>query len=1079
MSIDMDEAALENIVLDNFAGLGWQTVHGSDIAPGELNAERDDYKTVVLVGRLHDAVERLNPDLPAEAVDDAVKTLTRAESQVVLTENWRTYQLITQGVPVEYRDAEGGIRHVRARVVDWDSPLSNDLIAVNQFTVLGTTNRRPDVLLFVNGLPLVLMELKRPGKQNATLRGAFNQINTYRDQIPDLFAWNQITVISDGVAARAGTFTANWEHYAPWKTVGGTDLADPGVSGLETLIAGMLNPTVLLDLIRRFVLFTDERTGTVKKVAKYHQYWAVKKAVETTLRAVNTGGDGRAGLVWHTQGAGKSITMECYAGIVSRHRDMSNPTLVVLTDRNSLDDQLFDEVFASSRVGAPLAEMPIQANSRKDLKRLLNNRASGGILFTTIQKFGLSQEEKDAGRSFPQLSDRRNIVVIVDEAHRSNYGFIDGFARHLRDALPNATYIGFTGTPIESKDKSSKRVFGDYIDVYDITQAVEDGVTVKVYYEPRLAKVELPQEAIDALDNDFAEATSGSEEEAAERLKTKWAKVEAIVGADKRVKVLAADIVDHWEARRENLSGKAMIVSMSRRIAVALYDEIVALRPDWHSDDDELGVIKVIMTGSADDDESFQPHIRNKERQKALKTRAKNPSDSLELVIVRDMWLTGFDSPSMHTMYIDKPMSGAPLMQAIARVNRTFKDKPAGLVVDYLGLADDLKIALSNYTRRDRQDTGLGQDLHEKAIPALIETHEIVGCILHDWNWRELLSAGDDKSYLHALTATVNYLLGIHQDEGEDACTSEEPCIKHRFMAHTRKLVSLFVMCAPAEEALNIRDDVGFFDAVRAQIAKAEGSDKEGKNTGAELDTAIKQIVSDAMSGTGVIDIYKEAGLPKPDLSLIDDEFVRNFPKSDNPNLHIEMLKRLLRAEIGKVGRKNIVASKRFSEMLQQSVLRYQNRTLDSAQVVSELAALAKRLQEEHKRGENTGLTSDELAFYDAIRDNDAAVLEIDDDKLKAIAHELVVIVRRDAKTDWNVKEQVRAKLRSTIKRLLRKYGYPPDKAETATDLVLQQAEVLATEGLDDEQDDAIDRDSPIPSDPRCHRPPSRPNSES
>ena len=922
MSKYTDEATLENLVLADLADLGWSTVHGSDIAPGEAHAERNDYREVVLVGRLRDALERLNPDLPADAVDEVVGTLIRPESQIVLTENWRTYQLMTQGVPVEYRDAEGGVRNVRARVVGWDSPLSNDLIAVNQFTVLGTTNRRPDVLLFVNGLPLVLMELKRPGKPNATLRGAFNQVKTYREQISDVFTWNQVTVISDGVAARAGTFTANWEHYAPWKTVDGEDVADPNAPQIETLVQGMMNPAVLLDLIRNFVLFTDERSGAVKKMTKYHQYWAVKKAIRETLKAVHVDGDGRAGIVWHTQGAGKSITMECYAGLAMRHPEMSNPTVVVLTDRNDLDDQLFDEVFASSRIGAPLPEMPVQANSRNDLKSLLDNKASGGILFTTIQKFGLSQDDKDAGRSFPELSARRNIVVIVDEAHRSNYDFIDGFARHLRDALPNATYIGFTGTPIESKDKSSTQVFGDYIDVYDITQAVEDGVTVKVYYEPRLAKVELPQEAVDALDEEFAEATSGSEKDAAERLKTKWAKVEAIVGADKRIKTLAEDIVTHWEARRENLSGKAMIVAMSRRIAVALYDEIVALRPDWHSDDDELGVIKVVMTGSADDDESFQPHIRNKERLRALKSRAKNPSDALELVIVRDMWLTGFDSPAMHTMYVDKPMSGAPLMQAIARVNRTFKDKPSGLVVDYLGLAEDLKTALADYTRRDRQDTGLGQDLHEKAIPALIETHEIVTCILHGWDWRERLAGGGEKAFLNTLTATVNYLLGIHLEIGDDGCTEDNPCIKHRFMAQTRKLVSLFVMCAPAEEALEIRDDVAFFDAVRAQISKAEGTDREGADKGAELDTAIKQIVSDAMSGSGVIDIYEQAGLAKPDISLIDDNFVRNFPKSGNPNLQIEMLKRLLAAEIGKVGRKNIVASKRFSEMLQQSVLR-------------------------------------------------------------------------------------------------------------------------------------------------------------
>ncbi len=647
MTLIPTESALEFLVLEFLRGVGWQVVEGPEIAPGEPDAERTDYREAVLVGRLGAALARLNPELPSDALEDAVKTLLRPESQVATTENWRAFQLLTQGVPVQYRDEAGQIRDVRARVIDWDDPASNDLVAVSQFTIIGKSERRPDVLLFVNGLPLVLMELKRPGEKNATLRGAFNQVGTYRNQIPDVFTWNQITVLSDGVNARAGTFTAGWEHYAPWKTVDGMGLA-AGLSQIEVLVRGMFPPERLLDLVRNFTVFTGDGTDMVRKTAKYHQYWAVNKAVLSTVEAVE--GDGRAGVVWHTQGSGKSLEMEWYAGKIMRHPVMENPTIVVLTDRNDLDDQLFDDTFAASRPGAPLPEEPVQATTRDHLKALLAKRESGGILFSTIQKFGLSKAEKDAGTSFPTLSERVNIVVMVDEAHRSNYDFVDGFARHLRDGLPNATFIGFTGTPIEAEDKSTRQVFGEYIDVYDLTQAVADGATVKVLYEPRLAKVEVPTEALKSLDDAFALATSGSEDDARERLKSRWGQVEAIVGADKRIKELAADIVEHWEARREAMAGKAIIVTMSRRIAVALYDEIAKLRPEWATDDDATGRIKVVITGSAADDATLQPHIRTKEALRALKNRAKDPGDELELVIVRDMWLTGFDCPAAHTM---------------------------------------------------------------------------------------------------------------------------------------------------------------------------------------------------------------------------------------------------------------------------------------------------------------------------------------------------------------------------------------------------------------------------------------------
>ncbi|MGB7961838.1 MAG: type I restriction endonuclease subunit R [Propionicimonas sp.] len=1038
----VDEAALELLMLDDLRRMGWQVAHGVDISPGERGAERYDYREVVLAERLRQAVGRLNPELPADAVDEAVKTALRPESQVAVTENWRAYQLLTQGVPVEFRDSAGTIRHVRARLVDWSDPDTNDLLAVNQFTVQGVTKRRADVVLFVNGLPLVLVELKNPGAAGATLKGAFNQVQTYRSQIPDLFTWNQVTVISDGIQARAGSFTAGWEHYAPWKTINGRGLAPASLPELEVLTKGMLRPDVLTDLVHSFVAVYGDGTRMVRKLAKYHQYWAVTKAVDAIVEAVE--GDGRAGVVWHTQGSGKSLEMLFTAGAVMRHPAMANPTLVVLTDRNDLDDQLFDDVFATSRAGAPLPEPPVQAESRDHLKALIGGRQSGGVIFSTIQKFGLTQAEKDAGTGFPLLSDRMNVVVMVDEAHRSNYDFVDGFARHLRDGLPNATFIGFTGTPIEATDRSTRQVFGDYIDVYDLTQAVADGSTVKVYYEPRLAKVTVPRSALPDLDDAFATATSGTEEEARERLKTRWARVEAIVGSEQRIRELAADIVAHWEARRQVLAGKAMIVTMSRRIAAALYAEIGRIRPDWVTTDDATGVVKVVITGSAADDPALQPHIRSKEALRRLKDRAQDPGDPLELVIVRDMWLTGFDSPSMHTMYVDKPMKGAPLMQAIARVNRTFKDKPSGLVVDYLGIAEDLKSALVDYTNRDQANQELGEDLRARAIPAMVEQHEIVDGILTGFDWRKRIAAGGDKAYLRAVAATVNWLLGAHPGPEDRPCTKDQPCVKCRFLAHTRRLRSLFAVCAPAPECTAIQDDVAFFEQVRAVIAKIEGPNLR-IDSAAEVETAIRQLVSEAMTGTGVIDIYAEVGMDKPDLSLIDDEFVKHFPKSETPNLQIEMLKRLLSDEIRVQGRRNIVAGKRFSEMLAQSILRYQNRTIDAAQVVAELVELAKELRHEHERTAELGLAPDELAFYDAIAENPSA-FELGDETLKRIARELVEIVRRDATTDWAVKEQVRAKLRANIKRLLRKYRYPPDQRASATELVLKQAEVLASE---------------------------------
>lgn len=1053
------EDDLEHWVLEILGELGWSHVYGPDIAPGEAGSERDDYRDVVLDSRLSAAVARFNPQLSPDVVAEVVKTVQRAESPLIETENWNAYRHLIQGVPVEYRDEHGQLRSDRAWLIDWANPRNNDLAAVNQFSIEGPKRtRRPDILLFVNGLPLAIFELKRPGKAYARIDGAFRQLQTYRSQIPEVFKWNQVAVVSDGIDAKAGSFSAPWNHWAAWKTIDGVRRDPRNIDGLrvpriEVLTRGMFRPDVFFDLCRNFIATFGEGTETRKAVAKYHQYWAVNKAVAQTLESVET--DGKIGVVWHTQGSGKSLEMAYYAGKIMRHPGMENPTVVVLTDRNDLDDQLFDETFAPSKPGSPLPEAPVKADSRAHLKELLSGRESGGIVFTTLQKFGLTKEDREAGRSFPLLSNRMNVVVMVDEAHRSNYDLIDGFARNVRDALPEASFIGFTGTPIEDKDRSTPEIFGEYIDVYDMTQAIEDGVTVKVFYEPRLARVDLPEEAREAIDDEFDDATVGSEEEISERLKTKWARVEAIVGSEKRIKELAADIVTHWEARRDVLAGKGMIVTMSRRIAVDLYQAIIALRPEWHSEDDAEGVIKVVMTGNATDPASFQPHIRNNEERRAMKARASDADDPLELVIVRDMWLTGFDSPPMHTMYVDKPMRSAGLMQAITRVNRTFKDKPSGLIVDYIGIAENLKDALATYTDRDKQDRAIGEDVRAAAIPEMLTEHAVCSDLLHEVDWVTILGSGDTKAFVYAVTEVVDYLLGTEQDrDGDDLLWQtqpgefgisrpEESSVKKRFMAHCGRLKRLFTLVPTSAEANAIRDDVAFFDAIRQSISKIEAVDRSPDGE-SELDTAVRQILSQHVAGAGVIDIFAEAGLEKPDISVIDDDFKRTFEASDNKNLQLEAVRRLISNEVKIIGKRNVVAGRRFSEMLSEALNRYQNRTIDAAQVIAEIVELAKAIQEQKRRGEQTGLTDNELAFYDAMLTNDSARLVIEDATLRKIAHDLTQIVRNDAKTDWQFKEQVRAKLRTRIKRLLLQHGYPPDQEPAATELILHQAEVQA-----------------------------------
>lgn len=1044
------EAELESWVLEMLADQGWQTVYGPDIAPLTVGAERSDYREVVLQGRLRNAIYRLNPGLPDDAVEDAMKTALRPESTSVQSENWRTYQLLTQGAPVEYRDDAGVLRNIRARLIDWADHSSNDLLAVNQFTIQGAKKeRRPDVLLFVNGLPLGLLELKKPGSENATIASAYAQVQTYKAQIPDLFSWNAGVVLSDGFLARMGTLTAHSNHFQAWKTIDGNGLVSKYRPEIEVMVAGFLNPEVFLDWTHSFLAYMGDGSKMVKIGAKYHQYWAVRKAVVETIEAVES--DGRAGIVWHTQGSGKSFEMAWTAGVLMRHPAMDNPTLLVLTDRNDLDNQLFEDTFAATKLGAPLPEAPVQAETRSELKKLLSGRQSGGIVFTTIQKFGLSRDERDAGIGFPMLSERTNIVVMVDEAHRSNYDFIDGFARHLRDGLPNATFIGFTGTPVEAKDRSTTAVFGSVIDTYDLTQAVEDGATVKVLYEARLAKVRLPEDALHDIDSAFIEAVSGSEEDAQERLKSRWSRVEAVVGADERLDELARDIVAHWEKRKELMpDAKCMIVTMSRRIAVDLHEKIATLRPDWATDDDATGRMKVVMTGSATDPEGWQDHIRNKGQMRALKSRASNPEDPLDIVIVRDMWLTGFDSPAMTTMYVDKPMRGVSLMQAITRVNRTFRDKLAGLIVDYIGIAEDLKSALSDYTQRDRDNGQVGADIEATAIPEMINEHDITCAILAGFEWRPLVVEKTPRAYVNAVMATVEWLLeqervkeASEKVDNEDRGNGSELTVKQRFVAHVARLRALFSLVPASDAATAIRDDVAFFDATRAAIVKIEGAGRGATDAGAELDTAIRQIVSENMTGTGVIDIYAEAGIANPDISLIDDGFVKKIAESDRPNIQMEALKRLLSSEIKAIAGRNLVKGKEFSEMLNASLLRYQNRSIDTAAVVAELVRLAQALRAEHKRGVDTGLTEDELAFYDALRDNESAREAMQDETLRKVAQELTEIVRRDAKTDWSIKEQVRAKLRTTIKRLLLKHGYPPDKASAAIELILKQTETL------------------------------------
>jgi type I restriction enzyme R subunit len=1018
MSAGITESVVEDAALAWLEKLGYTTLNGPNIAPGEPIAERASYSDVVLAGRLRSALARINPDIPLDALDEVIRKITRSDTPNLFENNRRFHQQLTGGVDVEYHANDGRIIHDKAWLIDFSDPGNNDWLAVNQFTVVeNRNNRRCDVVIFVNGLPLGVIELKNPGDENATIRGAFNQLQTYKKDIPVLFPYNEILVISDGLEARAGTLTADWERFMPWRTIEGIDLAPKSVPEMEVLIKGMFEKQRLLDLVRNFIVFEVDGSNIAKKMAGYHQFHAVNKAVASTVRAASPEGDKRVGVVWHTQGSGKSLTMVFYSGKIILHPAMSNPTLVIITDRNDLDDQLFGTFALCQDL---LRQTPVQAEDREHLQELLRV-ASGGVIFTTIQKFLPEQ-----GQGYPLLSERRNIVVIADEAHRSQYDFIDGFARHMHDALPNASFIGFTGTPIELTDRSTPAVFGDYIDIYDIQRSVEDGATVRIYYEGRLAKLALDETERPKIDPEFEEVTEGAETSVKQYYRSKWARLEALVGTEKRIELIAEDLVEHFDLRLSALEGKGMIVCMSRRICVDLYNAIIQLRPDWQHEDDNKGGIKVVMTGSASDRLEWQQHIRNKARREALAKRFKDPSDPLKLVIVRDMWLTGFDAPCLHTMYVDKPMRGHGLMQAIARVNRVFKDKPGGLIVDYLGLADQLKLALAAYSKQDRGEVGIPQ---EEAVALMLEKYEIVTALFHGFDYSPFIS-GTPGQRLAVIPAAMEHVLT--QQDG-----------KKRFMQVVTELSKAFALAVPHEQALAIRDDVGFFQTVRAAFAKATPS--EGK-TQEELDTAIRQIVSKAVAADEVIDIFAAAGLKSPDISILSDEFLQEVRDLPQRNLALELLRKLLNDEIKVTARKNMVLARSFREMLERGIRQYQNRSIESAEIIEELIELAREMRDAHKRGENLGLNEDELAFYDALEVNDSAVKVLGDETLRTIARELVETVRKNVTIDWTVRESVRARMRTLVKRLLRKYGYPPDKQEKATLTILEQAEVLSKE---------------------------------
>lgn len=1053
----MTEDQLEQEALGWLADVGYTPLFGPDIAVDGDHPERADYRQVLLLERLRAAIHRLNPGIPLAAREDALRQVVDLGIPALLSANRHFHQLLVAGVPVQYQkdgDASGEIRGDLVRLIDWAEPANNEYLAVNQFSIKGAHHtRRPDIILFVNGLPLVLVELKNPADEKADIWKAYDQIQTYKEQIPDVFQYNEVLVISDGSEARLGSLSSDTERFMQWRTIDGETLDPLGqFNELETLIRGALAPAYLLDYLRFFILFEDDG-GLVKKIAGYHQFHAVRAAISRVVAASRSGGDHKGGVVWHTQGSGKSITMTCFAARVMQDAAMENPTIVVITDRNDLDGQLFG-VFSLAQ--DLLRDQPVQATTRQDLRDKLSNRASGGIVFATIQKF-MPGEDED---TFPVLSDRRNIVVIADEAHRTQYGFEAklkvskaaqgpkrlaalttasanepqaliaaeptatyqvGYAQHLRDALPNATFVAFTGTPVSSEDRDTRAVFGDYIHIYDMQQSKEDGATVAIYFESRLAKLALKAEDLPQIDAEVDELAEDEEESQQAKLKSRWAALEKVVGAEPRVASVAADLVAHFEERNKAQTGKAMVVAMSREICVHLYNEIIKLRPDWHDPDPEKGAVKIVMTGSASDKALLRPHIYSAQTKKRLEKRFKDPADPLRLVIVRDMWLTGFDAPCVHTLYVDKPMKGHNLMQAIARVNRVFKDKQGGLVVDYIGIANELRSALKEYTA----SKGRGRPTVDaaEAYALLEEKLDVLRGMLHGFDYSDFLTTGHKR-----LAGAANHVLG--QKDG-----------KKRFADTALAMSKAFTLCCTLDEAKAVREEVAFFQAVKVILTKRDISQQ--KKTNEERDLAIRQIINSAVVSEEVVDIFNAVGLDKPNIGILDDDFlaeVRNLPER---NLAVELLERLLEGEIKSRFAGNVVQEKKFSELLGNVIKRYQNRAIETAQVIEELIEMAKKFKAAAERGEDLGLNDDEIRFYDALADNESAVRELGDEILKKIAHELTENLRANVTVDWSSRESVRAKLRLMVKRILRKYKYPPDYQEAAVELVLQQAQAL------------------------------------
>lgn len=1060
----LSESEIETLAIERLQTLGFDYVYGPDIAPDSLNPERDSFAEVLLIKRLRNAVARINPTLPPAALDEAIKVVQRISSPELLANNEAFHRLLTEGVNVSYQK-DGNTRGDLVWLVDFDNADNNEFVVANQFTIIeNNQNKRPDIILFVNGLPLVVIELKNAADENTTLKSAYQQLNTYKETIPSLFTYNGFVVISDGLEAKAGSISAGLSRFMAWKTADGKVEASHLVSQLETLINGMLNKATLLDLVRHFIVFEKSKKedpvtkqisiSTVKKLAAYHQYYAVNAAVASTLRATADAGiaqdpasyglpsvknqprgDRKAGVVWHTQGSGKSLSMVFYTGKIVLALD--NPTILVITDRNDLDDQLFDTFASASQL---LRQEPKQVEDRQQLKSLLKV-ASGGVIFSTVQKF-----QPESGNVYETLSDRKNIVVIADEAHRTQYGFaaktvddknaegevvgqkvVYGFAKYMRDALPNATYLGFTGTPIESTDVNTPAVFGNYVDIYDIAQAVEDGATVRIYYESRLAKVQLSDEG-KKLVAELDEELDQDELTETQKAKAKWTQIEALIGSEKRIQNIAQDMVKHFEQRQEVFAGKAMIVSMSRRIAADLYEAIIKLKPEWHSDDLNKGAIKVVMTAASSDGPKLAKHHTSKLQRKALAERMKDADDELKIVIVRDMWLTGFDAPSMHTLYIDKPMKGHNLMQAIARVNRVYKDKPGGLVVDYLGIASDLKEALSFYS--DAGGKGNPAETQEQAVNLMLEKLEIVSNMYHGFAYEEYFEADTSKK-LSMILAAEEHILSL-----EDG--------KKRYINEVTALSLAFAIAIPHEQAMDIKDEVAFFQAVKARLAKFDITGNGITDEG--IETTIRQVIDQALVSEQVIDIFDAAGIKKPDISILSEEFLLELKNHEHKNIALEVLKKLLNDELKARAKKNLVQSRSLMEMLENAIKKYHNKILTAAEVMDELIKISKDIVASDDEAKALGLTDFEYAFYSAVANNNSAKELMQHEQLRELAVVLTQRVRENASIDWTIKESVKAKLKVIVKRTLRQFGYPPDMQLLATETVLKQAEMIANE---------------------------------